>query len=56
MAKRRKSSKCPEPINALLDVAGAATLGLYVKHKVKKDFDVLKLKKYLNLNSDFFDI
>ena len=39
MAKRRKSSKCPEPINALLDVAGAATLGLYVKHKVKKDFE-----------------
>lgn len=39
MAKRRKSSKCPEPINTLLDVAGAATLGLYVKHKVKKDFE-----------------
>ena len=39
MAKRRKSSKCPEPINTLLDVAGAATLGLYVKHKVKKEFE-----------------
>ncbi len=39
MAKRRKSTKCPEPINTLLDVAGAATLGLYVKHKVKKDFE-----------------
>lgn len=39
MAKRRKSSKCPEPINTLLDIAGAATLGLYVKHKVKKDFE-----------------
>ena len=39
MAKRCKSSKCPEPINTLLDVAGAATLGLYVKHKVKKDFE-----------------
>lgn len=37
MTKRRKSSKCPEPINTLLDIAGAATLGLYVKHKVKKD-------------------
>ena len=39
MAKRRKSSKCPEPINTLLDIAGATTLGLYVKHKVKKDFE-----------------
>lgn len=39
MAKRRKSSKCPEPINTHLDIAGAATLGLYVKHKVKKDFE-----------------
>lgn len=39
MAKRRKSSKCPEPINTLLDIAGGATLGLYVKHKVKKDFE-----------------
>ena len=42
MARRRRSykrsSKCPEPINTLLDIAGAATLGLYVKHKVKKDF------------------
>lgn len=41
MAKRKrykKSSKCPEPINTLLDFAGAATLGMYVKHKVKKDF------------------
>lgn len=38
-AKRRKSSKCPEPINTLLDLAGAATLGLYVRHKVKKDFE-----------------
>lgn len=39
MAKRRKSSKCPEPFNTLLDIAGAATMGLYVKHKVKKDFE-----------------
>lgn len=31
MTKRRKSSKCPEPINTLLDVAGAATLGGAVK-------------------------
>lgn len=34
----KRSSKCPEPINTLLDIAGAATLGLYVKHKVKKDY------------------
>lgn len=39
MAKRRKPSKCLEPINSFLDIAGAATLGLYVKHKVKKDFE-----------------
>lgn len=41
MPKRKRnnqSSKCPEPINTLLDVAGAATLGMYVKHKVKKDY------------------
>lgn len=42
MAKRRrgyKSSKCPEPINTMLDLAGAFTLGLYTKHKIKKDFE-----------------
>lgn len=42
MAKRRKghrSSKCPEPINTMLDLAGALTLGLYTKHKIKKDFE-----------------
>lgn len=42
LARRRRtykrSTKCPEPINTLLDIAGAATLGLYVKHKVKKDY------------------
>ena len=41
MAKKhstRKSSKCPEPINTLLDLAGAAALRAYVKHKVKKDY------------------
>ena len=41
MAKRRsskKSSKCPEPFNTLLDIAGAATLHAYVKNKVKKDY------------------
>ena len=42
MAKRRKTysgSKCPEPINTMLDLAGALTLGLYTKHKIKKDFE-----------------
>ncbi len=41
MAKRKKykKSSCPDPINAFLDIAGAATLGMYVKHKVKKDFE-----------------
>lgn len=39
MARRRKVSKCPEPINTLLDIAGAAALGIYVKHRVKKDFE-----------------
>lgn len=34
----RKSSKYPEHINTFLDIAGVATFGLYVKHKVKKDF------------------
>lgn len=41
MAKKRstrKSSKCPEPFDTLLDLAGAATMRAYVKHKVKKDF------------------
>lgn len=42
MARKRrsykKSSKCPEPINTMLDLAGALTLGLYTKHKIKKDF------------------
>ena len=41
MAKKRryKKSSCPDPINAFLDIAGAATLGMYVKHRVKKDFE-----------------
>ncbi len=42
MARRRrsykKSTKCPEPINTMLDLAGVLTLGLYTKHKIKKDF------------------
>ena len=39
MAKRRKLSKGPDPINTFLDIADAVTLGLYAKHKIKKDFE-----------------
>lgn len=42
MAKRRRgyrNSKCPEPISTILDLAGALTLGLYTRHRVKKDFE-----------------
>lgn len=35
---RKKSSQCPEPINTMIDLAGAAAMGLYVNHKVKQDF------------------
>lgn len=42
MAKRRspsrKSSKCPEPFNTLIDLAGAAALGAFVKSQVKRDY------------------
>ena len=38
MSARKKQSKCPEPINTLLDLAGAVTLGLYAKNKIKRDF------------------
>lgn len=40
MAKRRKhkSSKCPEPLNTLIDLAGAAALGAYTRHKILKDY------------------
>lgn len=38
MAKKKKASKGPDPIDTLLDIAGAVTLGAYVKHKVKKDY------------------
>lgn len=42
MAKRRrgyKKSACIEPFNTMLDLAGALTLGLYTKHRIKKDFE-----------------
>ena len=42
MAKRRKnykkSSKNLGPLDTFIDLAGAATLGAYVKHKVKRDY------------------
>lgn len=43
MSKRRKRSRqrkgqCPEPINTMIDLAGATAMGLYVNHKIKKDF------------------
>ena len=40
MAKRYKksSSKCPEPINTMLDLLGAAALGAYTKNKIKRDY------------------
>lgn len=41
MPKRKslnKSTGCPEPINTLLDIAGAAAMGTYAKHKIKKDY------------------
>lgn len=40
MAKRRrsrKSSKCPEPLNSMIDIAGAVTMGLVSRAMVKKD-------------------
>lgn len=41
MAKRhgKRSSKGPDPINALIDLAGAVALGAYVNHEVKKDYE-----------------
>lgn len=39
MAKRRKNSKCPEPLNTMLDLAGAAALGAYTRHKILKDYE-----------------
>ena len=39
MAKKyKKSNKCPEPLNTMIDLAGAAALGALVKSKVKRDY------------------
>ena len=41
MAKRKKSysaTKCPEPLNTMIDLAGALAMGAFAKHQIKKDF------------------
>lgn len=39
MAKRRRnSSKCPEPLNTMIDILGAVALGAYTRHKIKEDY------------------
>ena len=40
MAKRKKYSatKCPEPLNTMIDLAGALALGVYTNHKIKSDY------------------
>ncbi len=41
MAKHRKkysASKCPEPLNTMIDIAGAIAMGAYTKHKIKSDY------------------
>lgn len=40
MAKRKKYSatKCPEPLNTMIDLAGALAMGAFTKHQIKKDY------------------
>ena len=41
MAKRKKSysaTKCPEPLNTMIDLAGALAVGAFTKHQIKKDY------------------
>lgn len=40
MAKRRKYSaaKCPEPLNTMIDLAGALAMGAFAKHQIKKNY------------------
>lgn len=57
MSKRKSSNRstgCPEPINTLLDLAGAATLGAYAKHKLKKDYERGKGEKSVKTASIVF--
>lgn len=37
--KYQKSPKCPDVVNGFLEICGAAALGIYVKQKVRKDFE-----------------
>ena len=34
----RSKSKCPEPFNTLIDIAGAAAMDAFTKSKVKRDY------------------
>lgn len=34
----RKSNRGPDPIDAILNLAGAVTMGVYADHKIKQDF------------------
>ena len=36
--RRKNYSKCPEPLNTLIDILGAVALGTYARHKVKEDY------------------
>lgn len=39
MKRRQKNdSKCPEPLNTLIDILGAVALGAYTRHRVKEDY------------------
>ena len=40
MAKRKKSysaTECPDPLNTMIDLAGALAMGAFAKHQIKKD-------------------
>lgn len=41
MAKRRKSSKCPEPLNTMLDLAGESVLD-YWERKIA-EYELVKI-------------
>ena len=36
--KRYSSSKLPDPLNTIVDLAGAAIMGAYAKNRIKRDF------------------
>lgn len=41
MAKQRKkysATKCPEPLNTMIDLAGALAMGALTKHQIKRDY------------------